>query len=465
MYEGFVLWRGGRVVECGGLENRYSVRTGSRVRIPPSPPVIHNIKLMHKYILFLTILSAYSPYLFSAYKKEDSLRKKDYSHIPRSIHLIEAAKKNDTAKLIDLIKNKHRIDATTTSSDKTALYYAIERGHINCIKILLAHGANPNQKYFLSIENNRNMGGKLPIIFKAIESNNCDIVKSLLEHGADPNITIPYANWNGIGYSPTPLYEAIFQNKLTIAEQLLIYKADPNRRVTLKRNNHQQTALNEAIQRDNLAAVKLLLKYKANPNACTHTKSVRVSHPLLLAKCANKEITTYLIANGSHLAYSFDTDDSYHQAKEKMDLATHLCQDLVVQNKKIRKFLLETDDLSFKYFIQLPVFSHKISHKGVILTILLIHKKHPLFGQIPKEILYLILSFLPEHMHHLKMPYEMKCYEETVLKNGKSQEISQEISFRVSQVQKLFKINYINPRYSEQIIKEIISEAVNNEKK
>jgi hypothetical protein len=31
-------WRGGRAVECGGLENRYPVKAGSWVRIPPSPP-------------------------------------------------------------------------------------------------------------------------------------------------------------------------------------------------------------------------------------------------------------------------------------------------------------------------------------------------------------------------------------------------------------------------------------------
>ena len=31
-------WRGGRVAECGGLENRYPEGSGSGVRIPPSPP-------------------------------------------------------------------------------------------------------------------------------------------------------------------------------------------------------------------------------------------------------------------------------------------------------------------------------------------------------------------------------------------------------------------------------------------
>ena len=32
-------WRGGRVVEGGGLENRYPEQSGSWVRIPPSPPL------------------------------------------------------------------------------------------------------------------------------------------------------------------------------------------------------------------------------------------------------------------------------------------------------------------------------------------------------------------------------------------------------------------------------------------
>ena len=34
-----LLWRDGRAAECGGLENRYSERSGSWVRIPLSPPV------------------------------------------------------------------------------------------------------------------------------------------------------------------------------------------------------------------------------------------------------------------------------------------------------------------------------------------------------------------------------------------------------------------------------------------
>src|SRR4051794_31247048 len=34
------LWRGGRVVECGGLENRFGRVRPTRVRIPP-PPLLH----------------------------------------------------------------------------------------------------------------------------------------------------------------------------------------------------------------------------------------------------------------------------------------------------------------------------------------------------------------------------------------------------------------------------------------
>src|SRR5689334_8983509 len=34
--------RGGRAVECGGLENRYPSLGGSRVQIPPPPPLMPN---------------------------------------------------------------------------------------------------------------------------------------------------------------------------------------------------------------------------------------------------------------------------------------------------------------------------------------------------------------------------------------------------------------------------------------
>ncbi|GEM_PF-2234024 len=33
------FWRGGRVVDCGGLENRCPPSGGPGVRIPPSPPI------------------------------------------------------------------------------------------------------------------------------------------------------------------------------------------------------------------------------------------------------------------------------------------------------------------------------------------------------------------------------------------------------------------------------------------
>src|SRR5207302_3839374 len=39
-FESLLLrWRGGRAVECGGLENRYPSLGGSRVQIPPPPSV------------------------------------------------------------------------------------------------------------------------------------------------------------------------------------------------------------------------------------------------------------------------------------------------------------------------------------------------------------------------------------------------------------------------------------------
>ena len=37
MYIIKVFWRGGRVVECGGLESRFPATAGTGVRTPPSP--------------------------------------------------------------------------------------------------------------------------------------------------------------------------------------------------------------------------------------------------------------------------------------------------------------------------------------------------------------------------------------------------------------------------------------------
>ena len=39
------IWRGGRVAEGGGLLNRYTVNTVSRVRIPLPPPVFYSRKV------------------------------------------------------------------------------------------------------------------------------------------------------------------------------------------------------------------------------------------------------------------------------------------------------------------------------------------------------------------------------------------------------------------------------------
>ena len=45
-------WRDGRVVECGGLENRYPASAGSGVRIPLSPQ--HFNKPRERGVIYLT---------------------------------------------------------------------------------------------------------------------------------------------------------------------------------------------------------------------------------------------------------------------------------------------------------------------------------------------------------------------------------------------------------------------------
>ena len=45
-----LAWRGGRVAEGGGLLNRYTDNTVSRVRIPPSPPGEYVEKKHHAFV-------------------------------------------------------------------------------------------------------------------------------------------------------------------------------------------------------------------------------------------------------------------------------------------------------------------------------------------------------------------------------------------------------------------------------
>jgi len=66
------------------------------------------------------------------------------------------------------------------------LHRAAERGHLDVVKLLLEHGADPN------VQDDE---GETPLHHAAAWRDNVDIVRLLLEHGADPGT--PASSWTG----------------------------------------------------------------------------------------------------------------------------------------------------------------------------------------------------------------------------------------------------------------------------
>ena len=72
------------------------------------------------------------------------------------------------------------VDPNVKDNDgRTPLHRAAKRGHVDIVKLLLEHGANPNIQ--------ENKYGYTPL-HVAVKNCHVDVVRVLLEHGADPTI-------------------------------------------------------------------------------------------------------------------------------------------------------------------------------------------------------------------------------------------------------------------------------------
>src|SRR5438034_7257169 len=55
----FSAWRGGRAVECGGLENRFGPLGPTRVQIPPPPPFCVRNRVTKRFLTISVVRTGY----------------------------------------------------------------------------------------------------------------------------------------------------------------------------------------------------------------------------------------------------------------------------------------------------------------------------------------------------------------------------------------------------------------------
>jgi len=127
------------------------------------------------------------------------------------------------------------------------LYRTVICGHFDAARLLLAKGANPNQ---------RTKAGEVPL-HPASDSGNCKLVQLLLEHSADPNLlSHGYAYVDG----ESPLLRATRKGNHRLVWLLLRYGADANWTDAML----GQTALHVAAATGNGRLVQVLVTANAS---------------------------------------------------------------------------------------------------------------------------------------------------------------------------------------------------------
>lgn len=162
-----------------------------------------------------------------------------------------------------------------TNGGFTPLHYAIYRGNIEKVELLLSHGAyvNLQDEY-----------GNTPLHYAMIRSNTPQLIEMLLNYGAMPDIQ------NKIGNTPMH-FATMFNVKLEVIEMILKHKHDVNHICDVNLQNiHGNTPLHFAIFHNNENIVRVLLSSKANFDM----KNLANISPLDLARKNNYESIVWL---------------------------------------------------------------------------------------------------------------------------------------------------------------------------
>ncbi|XP_048338854.1 ankyrin repeat and SOCS box protein 12 [Sphaerodactylus townsendi] len=143
---------------------------------------------------------------------------------------------------------------------QTPLFTAVSSGHLDCVRALLEAGANPCG----SIHNN------CTPLLTAARDGDADILQELLKHGADINVKARVPDWAANSASCSgPLYLSAVYRHLECFKILLLYGANPDYNCTdwkmLARIKKPATLLETCLRHGCGAEfVKLLIDFGAN---------------------------------------------------------------------------------------------------------------------------------------------------------------------------------------------------------
>ena len=229
---------------------------------------------------------------------------------------------------------------------RPALVVAAEKGSQECVRVLLAHGADVNAECEDATAEVQEWHASVPdpkaehiinqtnvVIFYGT-----DVVTFTSPQELKPNVQpfqaptkrICWPQWR----DPTPLYAAVAGNHTGAARLLLMHDPKPDMdRVT----NDQPTLLMHAAGTNNTELVSLLIDHGAEVNFVDPNQYGFSKTPLSLA-CyqGNFEVVKLLLAKGANINYTGDDSDSPLLSAiygGEVEVARHLLQDETVDVK------------------------------------------------------------------------------------------------------------------------------------
>jgi len=171
--------------------------------------------------------------------------------------LLAAAKHNHANIVLLLVQRDadvhNRLDVDARKDvDLTPLYFAVRQGDEQIARLLLKHGANPNQLCNCSYENHR---GYCSLLHLAARDNLQEIAAALLEYGA--HINAPDV------HGATPMHWAVLNNTHEFVGLLLTHGANAN----LQDHDHK-TPLHAAIEKKYQETIAVFADWRLRTNAC-----------------------------------------------------------------------------------------------------------------------------------------------------------------------------------------------------